>query len=150
MHHIGRIDHDRTNRHGWRVTIQRWNRVYIRNFSDRPHGGRDQALAAAQVYRDELPAQCAPGRPRLFCTNLREMRMCSSRRIRPARLYSYNEERPHDALAGLPHWLRTLWAWFRSFSTIWSNIWWLELCTKQWGGQRLRRPRRVSETEMFR
>ena len=44
MHHIGRIDHDRTNRHGWRVTIQRWNRVSIRNFSDRHHGGRDQAL----------------------------------------------------------------------------------------------------------
>ncbi len=22
MHHIGRIDHDRTNRHGWRVTIR--------------------------------------------------------------------------------------------------------------------------------
>ena len=43
MHHIGRIDHDRTN-----------------NFSDRHHGGRDQALAAAQVYRDERLAQCAP------------------------------------------------------------------------------------------
>ena len=58
MHHIGRIDHDRTNRHGWRVTIQRWNRVSIRNFSDRHHGGRDQAQAAAQVYRHHA-VECA-------------------------------------------------------------------------------------------
>ena len=72
MHHIGRIDHDRTNRHGWRVTIQRWNRISIRNFSDRHYGGRDQALAAAQVYRDELLAQRAPMTRRARCTILKK------------------------------------------------------------------------------
>ena len=58
MHHLCRID--RHTRHEWRVTIQRRNQSCLRNFSDRRHGGRDQVLAAARAYRDEILAQHPP------------------------------------------------------------------------------------------
>ncbi len=72
MFNIGRIDRASTRRHYWQVTIQRWNRVYIRNFPDRRHGGRDQALAAAQAYRDNLLAQHAPMTRQARCAVLKK------------------------------------------------------------------------------
>ena len=68
MLNIRRVDHDGSCTHCWRVTVQRRTRVYVRNFSDNRHGGSQQALEAAQVYRDTLieahpplskPAYCA-------------------------------------------------------------------------------------------
>jgi len=72
MFNIGRIDRASTRRHYWQVTIQRWNRVYIRNFPDRRHGGRDQALAAAQAYRDNLLAQHEPMTRQARCAVLKK------------------------------------------------------------------------------
>lgn len=60
MHHICRIDRERPPRHSWQVTVQRSNQIYIRNFPDRCHGGRDQGLAAARAYRDALLEDHAP------------------------------------------------------------------------------------------
>jgi len=68
MLNIRRVDHDASSTHCWRVTVQRRKRLYRRDFSDGRHGGSDQALRAAQLYRDTLiqvhpplamPAYCA-------------------------------------------------------------------------------------------
>jgi len=70
MHHITRVD--RTGRkHLWQVTIQRWNRIYARSFSDRRYGGREQALAVAQGYRDSILAQQTPMPRRTRCAVLK-------------------------------------------------------------------------------
>jgi len=42
---------------GCLVSLQRQNRVYARKFSDRRYGGTNQAVEAAQAYRDGLLAQ---------------------------------------------------------------------------------------------
>jgi hypothetical protein len=39
---------------GWQVTIKRDGKIYGKYFSDRSHGGTDQALAEAVRYRDHL------------------------------------------------------------------------------------------------
>jgi hypothetical protein len=44
---LRRIDDDRTRTHGWQVRIQRRKRAFARHFSDRLHGGKDQAYQAA-------------------------------------------------------------------------------------------------------
>lgn len=72
MHGIHRIDRDASRRHLWQVTIQRRNRIYTRNFPDLRHGGRDQALAAAQSYRDALLAQHPPLTRRAHCAILKK------------------------------------------------------------------------------
>lgn len=56
MRYISRSEHGAVGTHYWKVTIQRQKRNYIRNFADQRHGGKDQALAAAQAYRDALLA----------------------------------------------------------------------------------------------
>ncbi|MEO7862834.1 MAG: hypothetical protein ABIU05_20830 [Nitrospirales bacterium] len=54
MLNIRRVDHDASSTHCWRVTVQRRTRIFVRDFSDGRHGGRQPALQAAQVYRDAL------------------------------------------------------------------------------------------------
>jgi len=54
MLNIRRVDHEASRTHCWRVTVQRRSRLYRRDFSDRIHGGSEQALKAAQLYRDTL------------------------------------------------------------------------------------------------
>ncbi len=71
MHHITRVDRNSLHKHLWQVTVRRWNRVYTRSFSDRRHGGREQALAAAQGYRDSILAQQAPMPRRTRCAVLK-------------------------------------------------------------------------------
>lgn len=65
---ITRIDHAGSRTHCWRVCLQRRKQIYRRNFSNGRHGGRAQALRAAQVYRNDVlrthpllskPAYCA-------------------------------------------------------------------------------------------
>lgn len=72
MRNIGRIDHDRLERHCWRVTLQIRRRIYIRNFSDRRYRGRDQALGAAQAFRDEMLAEHATMTRRDRCQVVRK------------------------------------------------------------------------------
>ena len=52
-----RIDSDST--HGWQVRVYRHGETYSKLFSDRKHGGRDQAFEAAVEYRKELVDEVA-------------------------------------------------------------------------------------------
>jgi hypothetical protein len=49
MRNIRRVDHEASGTPCWRVTVQRRTRVFVRTFSDRHHGGAQQALEAAQL-----------------------------------------------------------------------------------------------------
>lgn len=49
---IKRIDSPKT--HGWQVHVRRGGVLKTKLFSDRLHGGKAKALAAAVVHRDEL------------------------------------------------------------------------------------------------
>ena len=68
MLNIRRVDHDASSTHCWRVTVQRRKRIFVRDFSDGRHGGRQPAFQAARLCRDVLinahpplskPAYCA-------------------------------------------------------------------------------------------
>jgi hypothetical protein len=68
MLNIRRVDHDASSTHCWRVTVQRRKRIFVRDFSDGRHGGRQRAFQATRLYRDALinghpplskPAYCA-------------------------------------------------------------------------------------------
>ncbi len=52
MLNISRVDHHASHTHCWRVTIQRQTHLYRQDFSDGRYGGRQQALEAAEAYRD--------------------------------------------------------------------------------------------------
>jgi hypothetical protein len=52
-----RIDSDST--HGWQVRVYRHGKTYSRLFSDRKHGNRDDAFAAAHAYRRALEEEVA-------------------------------------------------------------------------------------------
>jgi hypothetical protein len=54
MLNIRRVDHAASHTHCWRVTVQRRKRVFVRDFSDGRHGGRQPAFQAARLYRDAL------------------------------------------------------------------------------------------------
>jgi hypothetical protein len=54
MLNIRRVDHDASSTHCWRVTVQRRKRIFARDFSDGRQGGRQAALQAAQLYRNNL------------------------------------------------------------------------------------------------
>ncbi len=68
MLNIRRLDHDASHTHYWRVMVQRRTHLFRWDCSDGRHGGSEQALMAAQRYRDSLiqtypplamPAYCA-------------------------------------------------------------------------------------------
>ncbi|HLT46862.1 MAG TPA: hypothetical protein VK002_06500 [Rubricoccaceae bacterium] len=52
-----RIDSDST--HGWQVRVYRHGKTYSRLFSDRLHGGKEEAFAQAVAYRKTLEAEVA-------------------------------------------------------------------------------------------
>ena len=52
-----RIDSDST--HGWQVRVYRHGKTYSKLFSDRKHGGREDAFEAAAAYRAELEEEVA-------------------------------------------------------------------------------------------
>lgn len=63
-HHVVRIDigpdednPKRSQTHGWQVRVSFQGRRRTKFFADRKYGGREEALAAAVVYRDELLAE---------------------------------------------------------------------------------------------
>lgn len=45
---------DRHPTHGWQVRIKRHKKQYTKYFSDKKHGGNEEALQEAVAYRDEL------------------------------------------------------------------------------------------------
>ena len=72
MLNIHRIDHEASHTHCWRVTVQRRTRVYVRSFSDGRYGGAQQALLAAQAYRDELITSHPPLSKPVYCAILKK------------------------------------------------------------------------------
>lgn len=52
--YIHRVDHPGSHTHCWRVTIQRQTHIYREAFSDGQYGGCQQALEAAEAYRDAI------------------------------------------------------------------------------------------------
>ncbi|MEE4661268.1 MAG: hypothetical protein V2J89_12440 [Halieaceae bacterium] len=60
MYGISRIDNDRHYTHAWRVSLRRRGKKLIRNFPDKKHGSKQNALKAAQEYRDTLLEQHPP------------------------------------------------------------------------------------------
>lgn len=60
MKNISRVDSGAT--HGWSVRFQRRGRATARFFTDARHGGPDEALAAAQAWRDEQRERLGPAR----------------------------------------------------------------------------------------
>lgn len=57
LHHIRRIDNPSKRYHAWVVQVQRRKKPTARSFSDRRHGGKRKALAAAIRCRDTLLAE---------------------------------------------------------------------------------------------
>jgi hypothetical protein len=58
---ICRIDQPSHRTHGFFVRLSRQGKIHSAFFSDKRHGGREQAFAAAQAHREELAARL--GRP---------------------------------------------------------------------------------------
>lgn len=78
LHHITRIDIEpseayprRHPTHGWQVRARRDGKRLSKFFADARHGGREEALAAAIVHRDQLLADMpdTPQKPRKAWSN---------------------------------------------------------------------------------
>ena len=67
MLNIRRVDHEASSTHCWRVTVQRRKRIFVRDFSDGRHGGRQPALQAAQLYRNKLVKAYPPLSKAAYC-----------------------------------------------------------------------------------
>ena len=62
---ISRIDQPEKHNHGFFVRVQRQGKIHSAFFTDFKHGGRAQALAAAQQYHRKLLAKLGPPKRRL-------------------------------------------------------------------------------------
>ncbi len=71
MLNIRRVDHDASSTHCWRVTVQRRTQVFRRDFSDGRHGGSQEALEAARIYRDSLIQTHPPLSMPVYCAILK-------------------------------------------------------------------------------
>jgi hypothetical protein len=57
---IYRVDSPKNGTYAWIVVLTRNRESFRKHFTDGIHGGREQALAAAIAYRDEIVARFAP------------------------------------------------------------------------------------------
>ena len=57
---ITRIDHEASRTHAWRTTLQRWNGITVKTFSDAVHHGKRNALKSALEYRNTLLREQSP------------------------------------------------------------------------------------------
>ncbi len=57
LRNITRFTYEFTSFQGWRVAICRKRQNFIRYFSDKEYGGKDEAFAAALAVRDQLLQQ---------------------------------------------------------------------------------------------
>jgi len=60
MYGISRIDDHAHNTHAWRVSLRRRGKSLVKNFPDKKYGGKQDALAAAKKYRDQLLKRYPP------------------------------------------------------------------------------------------
>jgi len=57
---ICRIDNATSRTYGWLVTIQRRGVIHRKHFSDGVHGGKQKALVAAKLWRDQVMKKYPP------------------------------------------------------------------------------------------
>lgn len=57
---VSRVDNERNRTHGWLATVQRRGVIHRRFFSDGTCGGKEESLAAARGFRDEIIAKYPP------------------------------------------------------------------------------------------
>jgi len=57
---IVRVDHEASRMHAWRATLQRWNGITVKTFSDSVHHGKRNALKAALEYRNAILLRHSP------------------------------------------------------------------------------------------
>ncbi|MBS0173420.1 MAG: hypothetical protein JSR64_05245 [Nitrospira sp.] len=101
---ICRIDHDDARSHSWRVTLQRQNRIYTRNFPDRRHGGTAQALEAAQTYRDGLLAQHPGMSRRAQCAILKKNNRSGVSGVTRSAVVDRRSKTPSPAACWIARW----------------------------------------------
>ena len=95
---ICRIDQPHKHNHGFFVRLQRGGKLHSAFFSDKKHGGKEQALMAAQTHRQQLAAKL--GTPvrmerrqwaqivgRKGRSGIRGVQRIVDRRVRPWRKY---------------------------------------------------------------
>ena len=58
--YIVRVDHEASRTHAWRATLQRWNGITVKTFSDSVHHGKRNALKAALEYRNAILLRHSP------------------------------------------------------------------------------------------
>jgi len=68
---ISRIDDEDHRAHAWRVSLRRRGQMHVKNFTDKKHGGKDQAQIAAFAFRDGIIASHQPITRREICTSKR-------------------------------------------------------------------------------
>lgn len=71
LYGISRIDDPVYRTYAWRVSLRRQNKMIVKNFTDKRHGGKGKALAAAKAFRDEILEQYPPTTRQQFCSTLR-------------------------------------------------------------------------------
>jgi hypothetical protein len=95
---VSRIDQPSHRTHGFFVRLQRKGRMYSAFFTDKMHGGREQALAAAQEHHRKLAAKLglpmqksrrfwAELRRRKGSTGIVGVQRSVDRRFKPPRVY---------------------------------------------------------------
>ena len=60
MYGISRIDDARYRTYAWRVSLIRRGKRLVKNFSDKRYGSREESLAQAKIYRDQLVVEHPP------------------------------------------------------------------------------------------
>jgi len=68
LYGISRIDSERHSAHAWRVSLRRHGKRYVKNFTDKTYGGREQALEQAIEFRDQFLVENPPMSRKEFCS----------------------------------------------------------------------------------
>ena len=71
MYGISRIDDNRYHTHAWRVSLRRRGKSLVKNFPDKKHSGKHEALQLAKSYRDKLLAEHPPLSRKEFSSTIR-------------------------------------------------------------------------------
>jgi hypothetical protein len=68
LYGISRIDCERQNAHSWRVSLRRYGKRHVKNFTDKKYQGRELALAKAMAFRDRIIIEHPPISRKDFCS----------------------------------------------------------------------------------
>ncbi len=71
MYGISRIDSETYHTHAWRVSLRRRGKMLVKNFPDKKHGSKTEALVFAKAHRDEMLAKYPPITRKEFSSALR-------------------------------------------------------------------------------